>query len=173
MSKLLLVFSGLMLATQGMPPTPPQVPDELTAPTGEKIVLVAHAKGAQVYVCKEEAGQKFAWALKGPEAELFDAQGKRIGMHFAGPTWKHLDGSEVMGKVVAKHEAPKSNAIAWLLLTAITHGPEAGILSTVTSIQRIHTEAGLPPAAEGCTAGSKDAESKSAYSADYYFYSAK
>lgn len=173
MNKLFLVFSSLLLAAQGMPLTLPQVPDELAAPTGEKIVLLAHAKGAQVYVCKEEAGQKFAWTLKGPEAELFDAQGKKIGVHFAGPTWKHLDGSEVMGKVVAKHDAPKSDAIAWLLLTAITHGPDAGILSHVTSIQRIHTEAGLPPAAETCTAGSKDAESRSAYSADYYFYSAK
>jgi ThiF family protein/uncharacterized protein DUF3455 len=41
--------------------------------------------------------------------------------HFAGPTWKHVDGSEVTGKVLAKQDAPKPDAIPWLLLTATSH----------------------------------------------------
>jgi hypothetical protein len=62
--------------------------------------------------------QKSAWVLKAPEAELTDATGKQIVHHFAGPAWKHIDGSEVRGKVVAKQDAPKPDAIPWLLLSA-------------------------------------------------------
>lgn len=46
-----------------------------------------------------------------------------------------MDGSEVKGKVLAKQDALKSDAIPWLLLAAASHTGE-GVLSRVTSIQR-------------------------------------
>ena len=45
-----------------------------------------------------------------------------------------------------------------------------GRLARITTIQRIRTEAGLPPSASECNVFANDKESRSAYSADYYFY---
>jgi hypothetical protein len=100
---------------------------------------------------------------------LTDATGKQIVHHFAGPAWKHIDGSEVTGKVVAQQDAPKPDAIPWLLLSAASHTGE-GTLARITTIQRIRTEAGLPPSASECNVSANGKESRSAYSADYYFY---
>jgi hypothetical protein len=160
---------ALLLAAQGQAPARPEVPENLKAPAGEELILAAHATGVQIYVCQISADPKFAWVFKAPEAELTDSTGKKIVHHSAGPTWKHVDGSEVTGKVIAKHDAPKPDAIPWLLLATASHTGE-GILSRVTSIQRIHTEGGLPPSASTCDAASGGKESRSAYSADYYFY---
>jgi len=38
------------------------------------------------------------WLFKAPEAQLTDSAGKKIVHHSRGPTWKHVDGSEVTGK---------------------------------------------------------------------------
>ncbi len=160
---------GMLLAAQGQGPARPEVPESLKAPAGEQVILAAHATGVQIYVCQAGADQKFAWVLKAPEAELTDATGKKIAHHFAGPTWKHADGSEVKGKVIAKQDAPKPEAIPWLLLTAASHTAD-GVFSRVTSIQRIHTEGGMPASASTCEASANGKESRSAYSADYYFY---
>jgi hypothetical protein len=160
---------GVLLAAQGQGPSRPEVPENLRAPAGEEVILTAQATGVQIYVCQAGAEEKFSWALKAPEAELADAAGKKIAHHFAGPAWKHVDGSEVTGKVIAKQDAPKPDAIPWLLLAATSHTGE-GIFSRVTSIQRIHTQGGLAPKANTCDASANGKESRSAYSADYYFY---
>ncbi len=160
---------GMLLAVwQG--PERLEVPESLKAPAGEEVILAAQATGAQIYVCQAGADQEFRWVFQAPEADLTDATGKKIVHHFAGPTWKHRDGSEVKGKVVAKQERP--DAIPWLLLTAASHTGE-GILSWVTSIQRMHTVGGLPPNANTCDRSRNGKESRSAYSADYYFYASK
>lgn len=161
--------TALMFLVLGFAPARPDVPDSLRAPAGEDVILSAHATGAQIYVCQADTEQKSAWVLKAPEAELTDENGKKIVHHSAGPTWKHVDGSEVTGKVVAKQDAPKPVAIPWLLLSAASHTGE-GVLARVTTIQRIHTEGGLPPTASDCSVSANGKESRSAYSADYYFY---
>jgi hypothetical protein len=171
MNRLIQVVAaaGILFAAQGAGPSRPEVPESLKAPAGEQVILAAHATGVQIYVCQAAADQKFGWVLKAPEAELADSAGKTIVHHFAGPTWKHVDGSEVKGKVLAKADAPKADAIPWLLLAAASHSGE-GVLSRVTSIQRIHTEGGLAPDASSCDASASGKESRSAYTADYYFY---
>jgi hypothetical protein len=170
----LIVALGMLVAAQGQVPVRPEVPDSLRAPAGEEVVLAAHATGTQVYVCQQGWDQKYGWVFKAPEAELTDAAGKKIIHHSAGPTWKHTDGSEVKAKVVAKQDAPKveapnPQAIPWLLLSAAAHSGE-GILSRVTSIQRIHTVGGAPPEAKSCDGLSSGKEVGVAYAADYYFY---
>ncbi len=40
----------------------------------------------------------------------------------------------------------------------------------VTSIQRIHTEGGMPPEAKSCDGSNAGKEVGTAYAADYYFY---
>src|ERR1700719_267754 len=147
----------------------PEVPESLKAPAGEEVILMGHATGVQIYVCQGETEQKSAWVLKAPEAELTDATGKQIVHHFAGPTWKHIDGSEVTGKVVAKQDAPKPGSIPWLLLSAATHTGE-GFLERAATIHRILTEGGLPPMASDCNVAANGKEQRSSYSADYYFY---
>lgn len=147
----------------------PNVPAPIQSPEGEELVLVASATGFQIYVCRPDAEGKLGWVLKAPEAVLYDEQGKAIGKHFGGPTWVHHDGSEVTGRMVAKVDAPDPRAIPWLLLTATGHSG-SGVLSRVSSIQRVNTFAGLAPAAEECSASSREVEFKCSYSADYYFY---
>jgi hypothetical protein len=163
------VAIAVLFAARSQGPARPEVPESLKAPAGEEVILAAHATGVQIYVCQLGADQKFAWVFKAPEAKLTDARGKKIAHHFAGPTWKHADGSEVKGKVIAKQDAPKPHAIPWLLLSATSHSGE-GTFSRVTSIQRIHTKGGMPPSASKCDASANGKESRKAYSADYYFY---
>jgi hypothetical protein len=179
MNRMILAIGviGMLLATEPQGPMKPEVPESLKAPAGEEVILAAHATGTQIYVCQAGADQKLAWVFRAPEAELTDATGKKIIHHFAGPTWKHTDGSEVKGKVVAKQdapkvEAPKPEAIPWLLLAATSHAGE-GILSRVTSIQRLHTEGGVAPEAKYCDASATGKEVGVVYAADYYFYAPK
>ena len=147
----------------------PDVPDKIKAPAGEQVVLLAHATGSQIYVCHPAADGSPGWILKAPEAELHDEKGAIIGHHSAGPSWKANDGSEVTGKAVGRANSPDADAIPWLLLTATGHSGE-GVLSRVTSIQRINTKGGKPPLTTECNASKQDLEVKSSYTADYYFY---
>jgi Protein of unknown function (DUF3455) len=146
----------------------PEVPEKLSAPAAEHVILQVHATGSQIYVCQAGTDQKLAWVLKAPEADLSDSHGTVIIKHYAGPTWHHNDGSEVVGKVVARQDAPDATDIPWLLLTAASHSGH-GVLSDVTSIQRIYTKGGQPPSS-GCDDSHRGTESKSPYSADYYFF---
>lgn len=145
----------------------PEVPDSIKAPASEEIVLQVHATGFQIYVCQVSANHQFSWTLKGPEAELSDVNGKPVGSHYAGPTWKHFDGSEVVGRVVGRVDAPEEGSIPWLLLSATGH-TGTGMLSRVTSIQRINTTGGQPPS--HCDESDCGAETRVPYSAHYYFY---
>jgi hypothetical protein len=149
--------------------TKPEVPDKIKAPAGEELVLAAHATGFQIYSCQLNTDGQPAWLFKAPEAELRDNTDRVVGRHYAGPTWKHSDGSEVTGKVLTKVDSPDADTIPWLLLTA-TNRSGSGTLAGVSTIQRIHTKGGQPPAATRCTSSNLDVTSKSSYVADYYFY---
>jgi hypothetical protein len=148
--------------------TPPDVPDAIQVPTGEEVVLYAHATGSQIYTCQAAADGKLSWTLKAPEAELHDRKDKVIGQHSAGPSWKLKDGSEVTGKAAAKVDALDPGSIPWLLVKVVSHSGN-GQLTSVTTIQRVHTHGGQAPA-DGCDEGHKSDETKSSYAADYYFY---
>ena len=147
----------------------PEVPDAIKAPAGEQVVLVARAAGSQIYTCGKGDDGKPQWTLKGPEAQLRDTKGALIGHHSAGPSWKHLDGSSVTGKMVAKASSPDAGSIPWLLLTAVSHDGK-GVLEHVTSIQRAHTKGGQAPPAEKCDPTKPGVETWIPYSAEYYFF---
>lgn len=146
-----------------------EIPASLQPPAGEKLVLRAHASGWQIYTCRPDADGKPKWTLKAPDADLHDARGKVIGHHSAGPTWKATDGSEVTGKAVAHTDSPDAGSIPWLLLTATGHSGK-GKLATVTSIQRLYTKGGQPSPDATCDASTANTETRSTYTADYYFY---
>jgi hypothetical protein len=146
----------------------PDVPDAIQVPQGEQPVLFAAATGSQIYTCQAGADGKFSWTLKAPEAELRDRKDKVIGQHSAGPTWKLKDGSEVTGKAAAHVDSLDADSIPWLLVSVVSHAGK-GLLANVTTIQRVHTHGGKPQS-YGCDEQHKDAESKIAYTADYYFF---
>jgi hypothetical protein len=147
----------------------PDVPDAIAVPAGQEVVFYAHAKGSQIYSCQADADGKFSWTLKGPEAELTDRKDKVIGQHSAGPTWKLKDGSEVTGKAVAHVEALDSGSIPWLLVNIVSNSGK-GQLAKVTTVQRVHTHGGKPSSSDSCDEAHKNAETKSDYTADYYFF---
>ena len=146
----------------------PDVPEVIQVPTGERVVLFARGVGNQIYTCKEGTDHKLAWILKAPEAELKDRDDKVIGQHSAGPTWKLKDGSEITGKATAKVDSLDPESVSWLLINVISHSGN-GKLNDVNYVQRLHTHGGAAPA-EGCDQAHRGGETKSSYSADYYFY---
>ena len=115
------------------------LPDAIAAP-GETAVLAVHAEGAQVYECKAGAEGKLAWAFREPIATLM-ADGKTVGRHYAGPNWEHIDGSAVVGKVAASVPGAVPNDIPWLKLDVVSKRG-SGVLSGVTTVQRINTHGG-------------------------------
>jgi hypothetical protein len=152
----------VLLLTLGGWAQTPDIPANLKPPAGETLIRQAHATGDQVYTCDGTS-----WMLLRPDARLLDESGKEIGSHFAGPTWQWSDGSRVVGRPVA-NATPDPDSIPWLLLTAIDHQGD-GVLKNVSSIQRLSTKGGKAPGG-GCDAAHKGQESRSHYTAVYYFY---
>jgi hypothetical protein len=138
------------------------LPDAIAAP-GASVVLTVHAEGAQVYECKAGTDGKLTWAFREPIATLL-ADGKTVGRHYAGPNWEHSDGSAVVGKTIGNAPGATASDIPWLKLDVISKRGR-GILSDVTTVQRINTKGGkLDGACE--TAGTYRS---APYSADYVF----
>src|ERR1700681_1732222 len=153
----LLLLGSLASASAQTP-----VPDAIAA-TGEAVVLSVHAEGAQVYECKAGADGKSAWAFREPVATLvFD--GKTIGRHYAGPNWEHSDGSAVVGKAAGNAPGATASDIPWLKLQ-VTSSRGSGVLTGVTTVQRINTTGGKLDGACDKAGTFKSAP----YSADYVF----
>jgi hypothetical protein len=138
------------------------LPDAIAAP-GETIVLSAHAEGAQVYECKPGTDGKMAWAFREPIATLI-VDGKTIGRHYAGPTWEDSDGSAVVGKVIGNAPGAAPNDIPWLKLNVISQRGN-GVLTGVTTVQRINTKGGKLDGA----CDKAGTFTSAPYSADYVF----
>jgi hypothetical protein len=135
-------------------------------PPGSRLVLQVNGVGVQIYDCFEGG-----WTLNGPQADLFDSTGKKVGTHFKGPGWKLTDGSEVHARPSAMRPAPTADAVAWVLLAATEH-LGAGTLITVDYITRTDTKGGAAPSS-GCGAANQGAEVRVKYSGVYRFYSNK
>jgi hypothetical protein len=146
------------------------VPDALRVPPDQRLLLEAHAIGVQIYTCEpaHDTPARFDWMLKAPDAQLSDRHGTLIIRHYAGPTWEAMDGSKVVGEVVARDNGPDPLAIPWLLLRAKSAGSE-GLLSRVQSVQRLDTVGGKAPSG-GCGASLAGSEVRIHYTANYRFY---
>ena len=115
------------------------LPEAIAAP-GETVVLTLHAEGAQVYECKAGSDGKLAWAFREPVATLL-LDGKTVGRHYAGPNWEHIDSSAVVGKAAGNAPGATPNDIPWLKLDVVSQRG-SGVLSGVTTVQRINTQGG-------------------------------
>ncbi len=154
----LLLFGAPLASLAAETPLP-----EAIAASGETIVLAVHAEGAQVYECKAGADGKLAWAFREPIATLL-ADGKTVGRHYAGPNWELSDGSAVAGKAAGNAPGATPNDIPWLKLSVIS-SRGSGILTGVTTVQRINTEGGKLDGACDKAGSFKSAP----YSAEYVF----
>lgn len=157
------MIAGLLAAgcsaSRGL--APPGSPPALKVAPNERLALEAFGSGVQIYECAS-GGQ---WVLKAPQAELADRDGRKIGTHYAGPTWEASDGSKVVGRVKARENGRGAQDIAWLLLTAAS-ASGSGTLGRTSSIQRMDTVGGAAPAG-ACRSGD---EARVPYRATYYFY---
>lgn len=155
-------------------PQPPlDVPPALQVPAGQKLTRMLHGTGVQIYQCAagSQSRARYGWVLQAPAADLSDRSGKDVGRHYEGPTWEGYDGSKVVGEVVAHVDAPGGKAVPWLLVRAKSNAGK-GIFAKVQTIQRLHTIGGLMPQSP-CDAAHAGQRTRVAYSADYYFYSAR
>jgi hypothetical protein len=168
--------------------TSPSVPTGLEVPAGHKPFLLGHATGTQNYICLlSDSG--FGWSFFGPQATLFNDDGRQITTHFLSPnpdeggmaraTWQHSkDTSTVWAKAVASSSDPgfvEPGAIDWLLLQVVgaDRGPTGGHrLSETTYLQRVHTSGGLKPSTGCVQADEVGNKALVPYTADYFFYKA-
>ena len=91
----------------------PLVSDTLKVPPTDTLAFAATGKGVQIYECRanKDNPNQFEWVLKAPEADLFDARGKKIGHHYGGPSWESGDGSKVTGELKGSEPSTDANAI--------------------------------------------------------------
>ncbi len=153
---------------------PVVVPDALAPPPDEIKVAAYAARGVQVYECRArpEGGEAVAWAFVAPEAELVDGAGQLVARHFGGPTWQGLDGSQVVGTVVKKVDAPGAGDIPWLLL-ATQPGAARGTFAKYTHVQRVATMGGVAPATGCRTSADLRRVERVPYQAQYWFFAKK
>ena len=166
----LILYAGSNFAAAEMLPS---VPDDLKVPATQTLSIEMRGIGVQIYECRKNKTYPgtLEWVFKAPEAELFDSSDKRIGKHYAGPTWESADGSKVIGELRALHKSPEKNSIPWLLLRAKAHSG-SGVFSGIESIQRLNTSGGNAPT-EGCGMDQLGKEIRVPYKASYYFYVGK
>jgi hypothetical protein len=149
------------------------VPDNLKPSMNQSLAMVVPAKGVQIYECRatrDRAGA-YEWVFVAPEADLFDTSGKKIGRHYAGPQWESTDGSKIAGTVKERTDAPRAEAIPWLLLVTNSVGAQ-GSFSKTTGVQRVNTIGGVAPKS-GCSQSAVGMTARIPYTADYYFLADK
>src|SRR4051794_25760137 len=146
-------------------PPSPSVPYEIKVGEGNKVFLVGHGVGVQIYSCNGAV-----WSSAVPRANLYGDNGKLIISHFGGPSWQAKDGSKIVGKLVNKVIVDRT-AIPWLLLSATTTpGADGDRLVDTTFIQRTSTTGGLTPPAADCNAATAGTVVEVPYTADYFFW---
>lgn len=147
-------------------------PAALRPADGERALFAWNAIGSQIYECRANEKGGLAWAFVAPEAELFNQENDKVGTHGAGPFWAANDGSRITGTVRARADGARPADIPLLLLSAKS-GEAAGMMAGVTSVQRLNTQGGNPPAG-GCESQADAGKRiKQVYTADYVFFAAR
>jgi Protein of unknown function (DUF3455) len=166
---LLFFFLASLASAGGSEDNGPKIPDNLKIPEGNVLLFKTQAEGVQLYVSEEVDG-KLIWKFKAPLAFL-SQDGKKMGYHYAGPTWEAGDGSKVQidksqEPAKAKPADPKRD-VPWLRIKVKPTGGIKGKFSPVTYILRLETEGGVAPSVKAARAGM---EVGIPYKATYYFF---
>lgn len=133
------------------------IPDAVSlpanAPAGNMRVATYYAIGVQKYKAQQKANAEpgvFEWVFVAPQADLYDATGKKVGTHSAGPTWQLIgstaDSIYAQAFTPARNApAPVATSIDWLLLKPKDGKAPTGFFANVSYIQRIDTRGGKAP----------------------------
>ena len=119
------------------------LPDSIRVGASEKWLCSLEANGSQIYQCVKK-GTEWVWEHKGPEADL-TLNGKKVGKHYAGPTWEYSDGSKVGGNVLKSSPAKDPTRDVPLFLIKGNGMDGKGKFCYVTKIQRVNTKGGVKP----------------------------
>jgi hypothetical protein len=160
----------------------PEVPANLVVEAGHRAFLIAHALGTQNYMCLP-AGSGLAWTPVGPQATLFDEDGRQLTTHFlslnplesgvARATWQHSRDTSAAWAMAIQQSTDakfvKPGAIPWLLLKVVgaQDGTTGDKLAKTTFIQRVNTVGGPAPTTPCVKPG---ARAFVFYEADYVFW---
>lgn len=147
----------------------PEVDATIAVPEGNRLAVTLDAIGSQVYIC-QASDSSYSWVLQAPDAILLNTRGKKVGTHYAGPSWEYRDGSVVTGARLAS-VTPDPTSIPWLLIQA-TPQTKSGKFSNITYIQRLDTVGGLAPDPTTCTPDRVGSLTPVEYTATYYFFEA-
>lgn len=163
----------IMAACSSAPPLPKlysqdRLPQAVMVPAGHQVVLETRATGILNYECKPTATGPYGWVLVSPQANLLDRTGKDV-VAYSGPpaTWKHMDGSSVVGTQVAV--APNGEFTLPLQLARAEPSMGTGALQNISFIQRVNTKGGVEKT-KPCAALNTGEKLTLPYQADYIFW---
>ncbi len=167
--RLALAACALLAAPAFAAIAPPAVGSAaLLPPPGEAPDFVLAASGVQIYECRPLTGPSdFAWSLVASDATLSDGP-RSVGRWVAPNQWESLSDRSSVSGVLRSMVPAGGGDLPWALLRAVPAG-ETGLFAGVTSIQRVNTAGGAPPAG-GCDAIHAGEEARVPFTADLYFY---
>jgi hypothetical protein len=190
MTCLLAVIGFASATTQisGEELAPPATPGNLVVDDNFRVFMIAHAYGTQNYMClpSPTAPKVIVWTGIGPQATVFDDDGKQILTHFLSlnpdetatsrATWQHSGDSSAIWAAATQTSTDSAyvqpGAIAWLKLQVVgaEDGTTGNRMSATKWIQRVNTAGGMAPTTPCPAIG---ARAFVPYSADYVFYRAR
>lgn len=148
---------------------PPPVAPALRPLPGQIPAFRLEASGVQVYQCSPLPTDPnvYTWVLTAPDATLYE--GNHSVARWTSPQqFNALDDLSSVSAIVLSLQSDGPDNMPWALLRATPVG-DSGIFAGVTSIQRVDTQGGAPPA-DGCDADHVGDEARAPFTADLFFY---
>jgi hypothetical protein len=150
-------------------PEPAGLPAAIRAGADEEPAFMLSASGVNVYECKPAPNgpNAYAWYFTAPDATLSDG-GRTVATHKTPNLWESSGDRSSVSGVVRASQGAGANNLPWTLYRAQALGA-SGMFAGVTSVQRVNTSGGGAPAT-ACSASNAGSESRSPFTADFYFY---
>ena len=148
------------------------LPAAVQVPPGNQVAMETVGSGTITYACKakKDNASAYEWTFVGPDAQLNDRSGQRVGRYFGPPaTWESTDGSKVTATQLAV--APSGPGNIPMQLVRANPAVGQGAMQGVTYIQRTMVQGGVAPMAP-CSAATADQQQTVSYQADYIFWRA-
>ncbi|HYC37759.1 MAG TPA: DUF3455 domain-containing protein [Usitatibacter sp.] len=141
----------------------------IRAAADEAPAFVLSANGVHVYQCKASPSDasRASWYFTAPDATLFEGS-RSVATHKTVNLWESLSDRSSVSGVVRSTQPAGTNNLPWARYRAQPMS-STGMFAGVTSILRANTSGGAAPT-DGCTTANLGAETRVAFSADYYFY---
>ncbi len=160
------------MATMPMQQQQSMLPAAVQVPPGNQVAMETVGSGTITYACKakKDDAAAYEWTFMGPDAQLNDRNGQRVGRYFGPPaTWESTDGSKVTATQLAVAPAGAGNIPMQLVRANPAMGQ--GAMQGVTYIQRVAVQGGAAPSMP-CNAAAAGQQQIVNYQADYTFWRA-